>query len=234
MDPSKTLSLNDFAGKVVVINVGPVVRAVPCGDHPVGEGVRRHPRPSGGVPGNRRPGQRHRRSTGFRRRPQGQLSVDLRPGDAHHDRVRRQVPPPRSSRRRWCSTANTGSPRCSCVSCWPTTCYRWCSGWPPNPPRRNRLRHDRFRTDGGGGTRCCWPSACACWPAWCRSPRRAWCRWCRATCRIWRPSSVSTTWTPAPDRWRCAINGCGWPARRCFSSPASPRCSPRAPSPCWG
>ena len=43
MDPAKTVSLEDFAHKVVVINVwGPVVRAVPLGGQPAADGLRRH------------------------------------------------------------------------------------------------------------------------------------------------------------------------------------------------
>ena len=93
-DPAKTVvACDDFAGKVVVINVwgqwcGPCRSEIP----ELREGVRRHARRRRGVPRHRRPRQQPRRRSRLRHRPQGHLPVDLRPGDAHHDRVRRQVP----------------------------------------------------------------------------------------------------------------------------------------------
>src|SRR5258708_39093985 len=72
--------------------VGAVVRTVPHRDHPAAEGVRRHARAGRRVPRHRRSRQQYERSSGFYCRPQGHVPVHLRPADAQHDRLRRQVP----------------------------------------------------------------------------------------------------------------------------------------------
>ncbi len=65
----------------------------------------------------------------------------------------------------------------------------------------------------------------ACSPGWCRSPRRAWCRWCPVTCRISPRSSASrTTGADAVGRRstvarRRQAARFASRARRCCSSP---------------
>ena len=93
MDPAKTISLDDFAGKVVVINVwgqwcGPcrteITQLQKVYDATRDKGVAFL---GIDVRDNNRDA-----ATRLHRRPQGHLPVDLRPVDAHHDRVRRQIP----------------------------------------------------------------------------------------------------------------------------------------------
>ena len=126
-------------------------------------------------------------AAGFRHRPQGDVPVDLRPGDAHHDRVRRQVPdhghpvhrgagpPAPGGRGVPARTARRGPAAGGGAACGRT-----------GADRHDRVHRDRRRRAAAAGV---W--RCACWPDWCRSPRHAWCRWCPATCRIWPPSSAS-------------------------------------------
>ena len=75
MDPAKTVSLDDFADKVVVINVwGQWCGPCRVGDRPAAEGVRRHQGRRRRLPRHRRARQQPRRRPRLRDRPQGHAS----------------------------------------------------------------------------------------------------------------------------------------------------------------
>src|ERR1700712_2513423 len=65
---------------------------MPGRDHSIAAGLRRDPGVRGLVPRDRRARQQPRRGTGLHHRPARDISVDLRPADAHPDRLRWQVP----------------------------------------------------------------------------------------------------------------------------------------------
>ena len=234
MDPAKTISLDDFAGKVVVINVwgqwcGPC-RTEITQLQKVYDATRGRRRC---VPRHRRPRQQPRRRERFHHRPQGHVPVDLRPADAHHDRLRRQIPDHRHPvHRRAGPRAPGGRGVPARTARRGSAAGRGTAGGRTGADRHDLGRVDRDRPPAGPlllALGVCVLAGLVSFASPCVVPLVP-------GYLSYLAAVVGVEERPAAELGHVAVarpRGCGSPVRRCCSSPASPRCSCSAPSRCW-
>ena len=206
------------------------MRPVPHRDHPAAEGLRRDPRAGRRVPRHRRSRQQPRRRTRFHRRPQDHLPVDLRPADAHHDRLRRQVSDHRHPVDRGAGPRAPGRRGVPARTARRGPAAGGANGWRPKPEPSDI---DRLRPSSPPPDRCslalgvCVLAGLVSFASPCVVPLvPGYLSYLAAVVGV----DGETPPRRAPSR--SARRGCGSPGRRRCSSRGSPRCSCSAPSRC--